>query len=240
LATQCGRVIKSYWLEKTKFSPARWAGLGTNEVPVAWQHFVTPEHPFQESDAGVALGYIPLNKGMFAIVDIDDLPALSGSTWFAVDSGKTFYAVRSVLGKFEAMHRVILGLTGEERVDHENRNGLDNRRENLRACNASQNGANADLRADNTSGFKGVTGRNGKWVARISAHGEKIYLGTFSCPYDAADAYDNAAIKHFGEFALLNSMINPRPKTNATSVEPTASELIVHKHQFLDDAGSGA
>jgi hypothetical protein len=47
LATQCGRVIKSYWLEKTKFSPARWAGLGVNEVPVAWQHFVTPEHPFQ-------------------------------------------------------------------------------------------------------------------------------------------------------------------------------------------------
>jgi hypothetical protein len=54
LATQCGRVIKSYWLEKTKFSPARWAGLGTNEVPVAWQHFVTPEHPFTETDAAIS------------------------------------------------------------------------------------------------------------------------------------------------------------------------------------------
>ncbi|UFS83178.1 hypothetical protein LPB79_13070 [Rhizobium sp. T136] len=50
LATKCGKVIKSYWIEATKFSPARWAGLGTTEVPVAWQHFVTPEHPVDQGE----------------------------------------------------------------------------------------------------------------------------------------------------------------------------------------------
>ncbi len=43
LATKCGKVIKSYWIDK--FGPGRWAGLGTKEQPVAWQAFVVPAHP---------------------------------------------------------------------------------------------------------------------------------------------------------------------------------------------------
>ncbi|WP_245582419.1 hypothetical protein [Neorhizobium lilium] len=53
LATKCGKVVRTYWTPKTEFSPARWAGLGTNEQPVAWQAFVVPEHPFHQSDVGV-------------------------------------------------------------------------------------------------------------------------------------------------------------------------------------------
>ncbi len=45
LATKCGKVIKSYWIEK--FGPGRWAGLGTKEQPIAWQAFVVPAHPSQ-------------------------------------------------------------------------------------------------------------------------------------------------------------------------------------------------
>ncbi|MDP9809390.1 hypothetical protein J2W42_002238 [Rhizobium tibeticum] len=50
LATKCGKVIKSHWIEK--FGPGRWVGLGTKEQPIAWQLFVTPEYPNHQSEAG--------------------------------------------------------------------------------------------------------------------------------------------------------------------------------------------
>jgi len=49
LATKCGKVIRSYWLDKT----GRWAGLGTKEQPVAWQLYVVPAHPNSVSDLGL-------------------------------------------------------------------------------------------------------------------------------------------------------------------------------------------
>ncbi|MCZ7856031.1 hypothetical protein O9X81_05345 [Agrobacterium salinitolerans] len=47
LATKCGRVIQSYWIKKTKMDHARFAGLATNEAPIAWQPFIKPIHPFE-------------------------------------------------------------------------------------------------------------------------------------------------------------------------------------------------
>lgn len=46
LATKCGRVIKSNWLE-TKGTTPRFVGLATNETPIAWQPFIKPIHPFE-------------------------------------------------------------------------------------------------------------------------------------------------------------------------------------------------
>lgn len=53
LASQCGKVIKSQWLEKTKFSPARWSGLASQESPIAWQPYIVPAHPGTRSDLGL-------------------------------------------------------------------------------------------------------------------------------------------------------------------------------------------
>ena len=36
--------------------------------------------------------------------------------------------------------------------------------------------------------------------------GDKIYLGHFATPLEAARAYNEAALKHFGEFAFLNEV----------------------------------
>lgn len=44
----------------------------------------------------------------------------------------------------------------------------------------------------------------GKWAANISVHKRTIYLGSFACKHDAANAYNEAAIKYFGEFSRPN------------------------------------
>lgn len=60
-------------------------------------------------------------------------------------------------------------------VDHQNRNTLDNRIENLRPAMRHQNCQNSALRTDNTSGVKGVSWSNryGLWVMQIHNNGKK-------------------------------------------------------------------
>ena len=103
------------------------------------------------------------------------------------------------------MHRLIYTLmTGEQpfNIDHANLNREDNRWSNLRNANLSENCTNVKGRG--MSGFKGVY--IGKYGFRSVIHknNKKIEIGTFSSAKDAAIAYDEAAKKHHGEFAVLN------------------------------------
>jgi hypothetical protein len=99
-----------------------------------------------------------------------------------------------------------LGANPGQLVDHWNRDGLDNRRCNLRIANYSQNAANSGPSVRNTSGYKGVTfsRRADKWQAGIQVNGKFQFLGHWATREDAARAYDAAATKFFGEFAHLN------------------------------------
>src|SRR4051812_1085602 len=67
-------------------------------------------------------------------------------------------------------------------VDHENLDGHDNRKFNLRVATKSQNAANSKKRSDNTSGYKGVSydKRRNKWSSDIQANGIRIHLGRFN------------------------------------------------------------
>lgn len=67
------------------------------------------------------------------------------------------------------------------------------------------------VRADNTSGFKGVSFRKdtGKWSAYISIAGERRNLGSFITPEAAAIAYDTAALAAWG---VGNCYLNFQPK----------------------------
>lgn len=104
------------------------------------------------------------------------------------------------------MHRQITGALRGQEIDHVNGQKLDNRRENLRIATRGQNSANAGPRRNNKTGFRGVfQGRDRKtWYARINVNRTSIYLGTYDDPILAALAYDNAAKKHFGEYAGVN------------------------------------
>jgi len=103
------------------------------------------------------------------------------------------------------MHRHILYVPEGFVIDHINRNGLDNRKANLRPATVAQNAQNA-VKRKNRSGYKGVwlAKDKRKWRAAIWHNNKREYLGYFNSPRQAAKAYDTAAKKHHGEFAALN------------------------------------
>lgn len=111
-------------------------------------------------------------------------------------------------GKGGRMHRLILNAEKEDIYDYINRNKLDNRKENLRFCNYSQNIANSNIQKRSLSGYKGVSYHKstGKWRARIRKDRKEFYLGIFDTPKQAALIYNIAAEKLHKEFAGLNNV----------------------------------
>ena len=151
--------------------------------------------------------YIPLTRGLHAIVDADDYEWLMQYKWYAgrPPSQKTFYACRNVPGRgIMLMHRQIMQPPKGMVVDHINGNGLDNRRCNLRICTQAQNSYNCPSRAGAKSRFRGVTPRGDKWEAKIQHKGQVYNLGLFDNEIEAAKARDRKAIELFGEYAWLN------------------------------------
>src|SRR5690606_10757375 len=155
---------------------------------------------------------IPLTKEYVALVDDEDYDELSQYNWQAlVCKSGPVYAVRRLPlpdGRQTRMlmHRQIMGVTGRTQIDHINRDGCDNRRENLRIATARENSLNRGLFKNNTSGYRGVylDRRVDKWDARSRVDGKVTFLGIFGTPEEAARAYDRAAIAFNHSHAQLN------------------------------------
>ncbi len=151
---------------------------------------------------------VSLTKGKIAFVDDADFPLVANQKWCASKGGNgLWYALQSHWRKPRLrMHQVIMGIG--IRVDHKNRNGLDNRRRNLRPATRSQNQANRGRQRNNKSGFKGVSWdkQKGKWRAVITIGRKQIFVGRFSARKSAANAYNNMARRLFGAFAYLNPL----------------------------------
>ena len=159
---------------------------------------------------------IELTRGKVALVDDENFEYLNQWKWMARESGNNYYAVRGVRKNRKlqniAMHRIIMNTSNELQVDHIDHNGLNNQKVNLRNCTRQQNMMNKALTKRNKTKFKGVSTsmRNGqiKISADIKAEGRTIYLGRFKTLESAALAYNEAAVKYFGEFAYLNNVNN--------------------------------
>lgn len=95
-------------------------------------------------------------------------------------------------------------------LDHINLEPSDNRIANLREATMSQNMHNTARPPHNTSGFKGVCFDkvNRKWMAYIHVSGKFKNLGRFPSKEEARTAYDTAALRLFGDYALPNMEVH--------------------------------
>ena len=95
----------------------------------------------------------------------------------------------------------VYGHHPKECMDHINRVRNDDRISNLREATKGENCRNTNIRSDNSTGVKGVSLNNGKYMARINLRGKSIYLGTYDLIEDADLAYRKGCSKYHGEFA---------------------------------------
>ena len=154
-----------------------------------------------------------LPSGETVLIDAVDRDLVEAAgPWYALRNQNTTYVTANRLRSAGShttvrLHRLILDPPDDLHVDHINRDGLDNRRINLRTCTRSQNQANSPSRIG-SSRFKGVYWDkvNAKWRAQgCDGTGINLRLGRFANEYEAARAYDVHATETYGEFAWLNA-----------------------------------
>lgn len=158
---------------------------------------------------------IELTQRKFALVDNEDFEWLNQWKWSIDDDG---YAVRherkaeyrSNPRRMRKMHREILlhhGINIEgKNIDHKNLKEYDNRKNNLRIADYSQNMANSRLKSRN--GYRGVLkyNQNKPWAAAITFKGKRVFKGMFKTVEEAALVYNELAKRYFGEFSKLNKI----------------------------------
>ena len=154
---------------------------------------------------------IPLSQGKFALIDDEDYERVNQYKWCINSNGYAVTSYRDSNGKWKAMkmHRFILNLNkGDSLVDHRDTIRINNQKYNLRIASFVENLRNQKINKNNKSGFKGVRLHkpSNLYIAQIGINGKQKHIGYFKCPVEAAKAYNEAAIKYFGEFARLNEI----------------------------------
>ena len=107
--------------------------------------------------------------------------------------------------KFRMLHRVIWDYHYDEGcegylIDHIDNDRLNNRIENLRVCDYSQNAANSFSHSDSRLKSKGVSVHGNKFRAQIAHQGKRYHLGVFDTEEEAREVYKEKALQLYGEY----------------------------------------
>jgi hypothetical protein len=121
----------------------------------------------------------------YALVDDDVFAKFGDITWSLSANGYVQNRSRNV-----RLHRLVMGLLNGEpdQVDHRNGDRLDNRRVNLRIVTREAQSQNRPSNAGSNSRYRGVTPRDGRFLARVKSNGRAYNLGTFDTELEAAAA----------------------------------------------------
>jgi hypothetical protein len=161
-------------------------------------------------DYGALMREIVLVNGNKAFIDDEDYEKTTGYKWYLLKYGNNQYAIGY---KYDGgnqtaclLHRLIMPVNEKDVIDHIDFNGLNNCKSNLRVVSNYENSWHHRLSKNNTSGYRGVSWdkSKGKYRATLRRYGEYFHLGNFSDAVEAARAYDEAAEKMFGVFAVKN------------------------------------
>ena len=149
---------------------------------------------------------IPLTKGYVALIDQDDYDKVMefSHSWQALTlkNGLVYAKTNKRYGprwqnqkRCTYLHMLIMGRVGfvsdNKKIDHEDGNGLNCRKDNLRLLSHSANLLNRrGLQTNNESGVTGVNWHKPrqKWCAEIWFEGKKYYLGLFHTIEEATAA----------------------------------------------------
>ena len=145
---------------------------------------------------------IPLPNDEHTCVDETHFDELAKYNWCICSTG---YVVATINRKGVLMTRMIMKPSKGKVVNHINGNKLINTESNLRICTYSENNYNIGLRADNSSGHKGVSWykKENKWRVTITKDGKQYRIGCFDNLEDAIEASKKARLEYHGEYACF-------------------------------------
>jgi hypothetical protein len=137
---------------------------------------------------------IKLTQGKFALVDNEDYKFLNQWKWYAAKRLSTYYAARSrkvheIINNSESrqvyMHKLIMNTPNNMDTEHINRNGLDNRKSNLKILSHRENMFNMERNSRLIGAHKA-----GKYfMSKMQINGKNIYLGIFKTAEKAHEVY---------------------------------------------------
>lgn len=122
-------------------------------------------------------------------IDVDDVDKCKGHKWYLTElRGNTRYVKSVIHGRAISLHRYVIGAERGSTVDHIDRDGLNNRKMNLRCVTPSENSVNSKIRSN--SGYKNIYKKGDKYQVQIIRNYRTVFCKTFTDISDAIKSRD--------------------------------------------------
>jgi len=190
-------------------------GCGKSEATIKFNKETKKKYNTYNLTGEYGIGYVSNTNEPFYF-DLEDYNKIKDYYWRK--SHKGYICTSGKENQFISLHKLILGFTESEDVDHLNRKKEDNRKQNLIPKSHQENMINQNIRSNNSSGVTGVTWdkKKEKWHSYIGYKNKLIHLGFFANIKDAiyvrlkaekSYGFLGANKKLWGEYGILEEEI---------------------------------